>query len=161
MFNRPINSRWAGGVMRHQDDLSELQLLDHGVQVSLLILSGVRVARRLIRRPPPEKIKCHYSTRRRKIGKKAVVKMKIVWKAMHQNDRRFGAVILSGVNAVLASLYKMFLELHDSVPPRITDPAAAPDTAATGDESPSHLQPTLALNRHSQNRPAFAECARL
>jgi len=115
--------------MRHKDNSSKLQSLDHGVQISLLILSGVRIARRFIRRPPPEKIKCHYSTRRRQIGNKAIVKVKIVWKAMHQNDRRFGARILSGVNAVLVSLYKMFLELHFSVRSRITDPARARDTA--------------------------------
>src|SRR5262245_37647465 len=125
MFNRPINSRWAGGVMRHKDNLSELQLLDHGVQVSLLIFCGVRIAKRLIRRPPPEKIKCHYSTRRQ-IGEKAIIKMKIVWEAMHQNNRRFGARILSGVNVVLASLDKMFHEHHFYVRSRITDSMLAP-----------------------------------
>ncbi|HEV2666025.1 MAG TPA: hypothetical protein VG324_13990 [Blastocatellia bacterium] len=52
--------------------------------------------------------------------------MKIVWGAMHQNDRRFGARILSGVNAVSASLYKLFLELHVSIRSRITDSAPAP-----------------------------------
>ena len=52
--------------------------------------------------------------------------MKIVWGAMRQNDRRFCARILSGVNAVSASLYKLFLELHVSVRPRITDSAPAP-----------------------------------
>jgi hypothetical protein len=47
---------------------------------------------------------------------------------MHQNDRRFGARILSGVNAVLVSLYKLFLELHFFIHSRITDPATARDT---------------------------------
>jgi len=98
--------------MRHKYNSPEPQSLDHGVQISLLILSGVRIARRLIRRPPPEKIKCHYSTRRRQVGKKAIIKMKIVWEAMHQNDRRLLTRIFSGVNAVLVSLYKLFLQLR-------------------------------------------------
>lgn len=98
--------------MCYEDNLSKPQLLDHGVQVHLLILSGVRIAERLIRRSPSEKIKCHNSTRRREIRNKAIIKMKVVWKAMHQNDRRLLTRILSGVNAVLVSLYKLFSELH-------------------------------------------------
>jgi hypothetical protein len=40
--------------------------------------------------------------------------MKVVWKAVHQNDGRFLARILSGVNAVTISLYKPLCEIHVS-----------------------------------------------
>ena len=36
--------------MRHKDNLSKFPLLDHGVQIPLLISSGVRIVRRLIPR---------------------------------------------------------------------------------------------------------------
>jgi hypothetical protein len=38
--------------------------------------------------------------------------MKVVWKAVHQNDRRLLTCILSGVNAVSVSLYQLFSEIH-------------------------------------------------
>jgi hypothetical protein len=40
--------------------------------------------------------------------------MKVVWKAVHQNDRRLLARILSGVNAVVIPLYKPLCEIHVS-----------------------------------------------
>jgi hypothetical protein len=46
--------------------------------------------------------------------------MKVVGKAMHQNDRWFLTRILSDVNAVLLSLYKLLYEVHllsKSMPP--------------------------------------------
>ncbi len=103
--------------MCHQDHCSKLQLLDHRVQVALLILSRVWVARWLIGTAPPQKIKKHYSARRRKKGNKAIIKMKIVGKTMHQDDRRFFTCILSRVNPVLTSLHEMFREVHLHTPP--------------------------------------------
>jgi len=43
--------------VRDEDDLPEPQLGDDGVEVTDLIVGGVRVAGRLIRTAPPEKIK--------------------------------------------------------------------------------------------------------
>jgi len=53
----PVDGRWAGGVVRNEDDLPEPQLGDDGVEVTDLIVGGVGVAGRLIRTAPPEKIK--------------------------------------------------------------------------------------------------------
>ena len=49
--------RHARGVVRHEDDLAEPQLGDDGVEVTDLIVGGVRVAGWLIRTAPPEEIK--------------------------------------------------------------------------------------------------------
>jgi|SRR5713226_1817689 len=38
--------------------------------------------------------------------------MKIVWKAVHQNDARFVACILSGINAMLITPDNVFYEVH-------------------------------------------------
>ena len=43
--------------MRNEDDLPEPELGDDGVKIPDLIVGGVRVAGRLIRTAPPEKIK--------------------------------------------------------------------------------------------------------
>jgi len=37
---------------------------------------------------PPEKIKRDYPPRRREIGNEAIIEMKIIWEAVHQDDRR-------------------------------------------------------------------------
>ena len=50
--------------MRDEDDLPEPQLGDDGVEVTDLIVGGVRVAGRLIRTAPSEKIKEHEPARR-------------------------------------------------------------------------------------------------
>jgi hypothetical protein len=44
--------------MRDGDDLLKPQLGDDGIEVTDLIRGGIRIAGRLIRTPPPEKIKC-------------------------------------------------------------------------------------------------------
>jgi hypothetical protein len=43
--------------VRDEDDRPELQLGDDGVEVADLVVGGVRVAGRLIRIAPPQKIK--------------------------------------------------------------------------------------------------------
>ena len=48
----------------------------------------------------------------RKIWKKAIVEMKIIRKAVHQDDRRLFARIFSDVNAVLMSLHEVFRKIH-------------------------------------------------
>jgi hypothetical protein len=59
----PVDGWRAGGVVCNRDDLSEVQLLDHGVQVRFLILRSVGVAKRFVRRAPPEKIEDHDAAR--------------------------------------------------------------------------------------------------
>jgi hypothetical protein len=49
--------------MGNQHNLSKRQLLDHSVQIQLLIFGGIGLAMRLIRSSPPEKIKNHYPAR--------------------------------------------------------------------------------------------------
>jgi hypothetical protein len=38
--------------------------------------------------------------------------MQVIWKAMHQDDCRFRATVLSRVNAMLASRHDVFYEIH-------------------------------------------------
>src|SRR6516225_9896326 len=54
---RPVDGRWARSVMGDKDDLPEPQLGDDGVEVTDLIVGGVRVAGRLVGTAPPEGIK--------------------------------------------------------------------------------------------------------
>ncbi len=98
--------------MRHKDHLSKFPLLDHSVQIPLLILSGIWIIGRFIGSSPPKKIKGHYAPRRREIGKKAIIEMKIIWEAVHQDDRRLLPCIFSDVNAMLISPYELFCETH-------------------------------------------------
>jgi hypothetical protein len=42
----------------------------------------------------------------------AIIEVRIVWKAVHQDDRRFFAGMLSRVYAVLVALYERFFESH-------------------------------------------------
>ena len=97
--------------MCHEIDLSKFQLFDDSVQISFLILSGVWISKRFVRSPPSEEIKRDYATRR-KMGHQSVVQMKIVRKAVHQDDARFLARIFSGVNAMFTVRYKAFYEIH-------------------------------------------------
>src|SRR4029450_941353 len=69
-------------------------------------------ARRLLRRAPAEKIENHNSARRREKGYKTIIEMEIVWEAVHQNDRRFGARVFSRIDAELSSMHRVFSELH-------------------------------------------------
>lgn len=98
--------------MRHKDNLSKFPLLDHSLQIPFLILGGIWIVSRLIRSSPPKKIKGHYSPCRREIGKKAIIEMKIIWEAVHQDDRRLLPRIFSDVNAVLISLHELLYEIH-------------------------------------------------
>ncbi len=111
MIDRPIDAWWAGGIVCHQDNRPQLQLLDHSFQVSLLIIGRICIPTRLVRRTPPEKIKGHHSARR-EVRDETIIKMKVIWKAVHQNDRRLFTRILSDVNAVFTSRYELFCEIH-------------------------------------------------
>lgn len=93
--------------MCHKNNLSKSQLLDDGVEVSLLILGRIGVISGLVRSSPTKKIEGDYSTGG-KMRNEPVIEMKIVWKAVHQNDGGFLARILSNVNTVLMSAYSMF-----------------------------------------------------
>jgi hypothetical protein len=57
MLKGPIDRWWAGGIMSHQNNLSEIQLLDNSMQIPFLILSGIRIPVRFIGAAPAEKIK--------------------------------------------------------------------------------------------------------
>ena len=108
--------------MCHKDNLPKFSLLDHGLQVPLLIGGGIWIVRRLIRCSAPEKIKSHNSPDGRKIWKKAIVEMKIIRKAVHQDDRRLFSRIFSDVNSVLISLHEMFCKIHSL----LKDPCSSP-----------------------------------
>ena len=44
--------------------------------------------------------------------------MKIIWEAMHQDDRRLLPCIFSDVNAMLISVHELFCEIHRYQPLR-------------------------------------------
>ena len=97
--------------MCHKENPSKVKLLNDGVQVSLLILGRVRVARGFVRSPPPKKIKGDDAARK-KIGNKAIIEMKVVRKAVHQNDAWLFARALSGVNTMLTPAYGWLRPIH-------------------------------------------------
>src|SRR6266536_5613349 len=65
MCKRPINRRWTRSVVGDKHHLSEVQLLNHCVEVPHLIGCGVGVPCGFIGSAPPKKIKCHDPTRGR------------------------------------------------------------------------------------------------
>src|SRR6516225_7836146 len=111
---RPVPSRWPGarGVVRDEDDLPEPQLGDDGVEVTDLIVGGVRVAGRLIRPAPPEKIKQHDAARRRQVRRQTVVEVYVVREPVHENDRRFRSRVVSDVDPVVVPLNQSLLVGH-------------------------------------------------
>ena len=56
--------------------------------------------RRIIGSSPPQKIKRHHTPLRREMRNQAIVEVKVVRKAVHQNDCRLFTRIFSDVNAV-------------------------------------------------------------
>jgi len=98
--------------MCHEDHLAEAPLFDDSIQIQELIHRGVGVAGWFVGLTPPEKIERDHVTRRPEIGNEAVVKVQIIWKAMHEDDRWPLACILSHVNPVLISLYEAFSIVH-------------------------------------------------
>lgn len=105
--------------MRHKDHLSKLQTCDHSVQVAPLVLRAIGIVSRFIRSPPAEKVERDYAARRREVGHKAIMEMKIIWEAMHQNDRGFLTRMVAGVNGVPTPLYELFGEVHFTSAPRM------------------------------------------
>ena len=99
--------------MCHKNNLFKSQLFYDGVEVSLLILGRIGIIRGLVRSSPTKKIEGDYSTGE-KMRNEPVIKMKIVWKAVHQNDGGLLARILANVNTVLISSYSMLQEVHFS-----------------------------------------------
>src|SRR5947199_7897865 len=108
MCKRPINRWWTRSVVGHQHHLLEMQLLNDGVEVPHLIGCGVGVPDGLIGSSPPKKIKGHDPACGSEPGKQSVVKMQIVWKAMHQDDGRLLAWILTRVDVIGTALDDMF-----------------------------------------------------
>src|SRR2546429_8688038 len=108
MRKRPINGRWTRSVVGHQHHLSEVQLLNHGVDVPHLICCGVGVPGGFLRGAPPKKIKRHDPAPWREPGKETVVEMQSVWKAMHQHDGGVLPWILTRREVRGTTLYDMF-----------------------------------------------------
>ena len=108
--------------MRHQDNLPKLPLLDHSVQITFLIPGGIWIASGLVRGSPSEKIEGQYAPRWGEMGNKAVIEMKIIREAVHQQNRRVRAGVLSDVDAVLISLHEMFCKIHSL----LKDPCSSP-----------------------------------
>src|SRR6266516_8143766 len=109
MCQRPINGWGTRSAVGDQHDLLQVQLLNEGVEVPHLIRCGVGIASGLIRFAPAEKIKGHDpACGSDQPGKQAIVKMQIVWKAMHQDDGRLLAWILTRVDVIGTALDDMF-----------------------------------------------------
>jgi len=97
--------------MCHKHNFSKLQLLDNSIQFSDLILGRIWIVRGFFGSSPSQKIKRH-NTARRKIGNKAIMQMKIVWKAVHQNDAWFFTRVLFDINAMLPPVYDWLDKIH-------------------------------------------------
>src|SRR6266536_534443 len=91
MGQRPINGRWTRSVVG-----------------SHLIGCGVGIPGGLLGGTPSKKIEGHDPACGSEPGKQSVVKMQIVWKAMHQDDGRLLAWILTRVDVIGTALDDMF-----------------------------------------------------
>jgi len=98
--------------MRHKDSMVELQMADDRIKVSLLVLCCISISGRFVRRSPPEKIKSDNAARRCKKGSQAIIKMKIVGEAMHEDGRRFRARIFPRVDLVSIARHAVFRKIH-------------------------------------------------
>jgi hypothetical protein len=107
--------------VRDEGDLPEPQLVDDGIQVTDLIGSGIRVASRLIRTAPPEKIKCDDSARRRDVREQSVVEVHVVREPMHHNDRWFRPRMVADVDPVSVPLHKRLFVGHHSLRKRASE----------------------------------------
>src|SRR5881392_2717411 len=108
MCQRPINRRWTRSIVGHQHHLSEVQLLNHGIDVPHLIRCGVGVPGGFLRGAPPKKIKRHDPARGSEPGEETIVEMQSVWKAVHQDDGRLLPWILPRIDVIGTTLYDMF-----------------------------------------------------
>lgn len=54
MMKRPINRRWARGVMRNENNSFQFQLLDYRIQVTLLVRSGIWIGRQACQNFPTQ-----------------------------------------------------------------------------------------------------------
>jgi hypothetical protein len=61
--------------VRDKEELLKPELGDDGIQVTDLIGGGIRIARWLIRTPPPKKIKENDPAWRREVGNETVVEV--------------------------------------------------------------------------------------
>jgi hypothetical protein len=100
--------------VRDEDNFRKPQLNDHGIEVSDLIGSGIRIAEGFIRRAPAKKIKGNNSTRWREIRKQTVVEMQIVREPVHQDDRRLFAWVFADADSMLIPPYETLSVAHHS-----------------------------------------------
>src|SRR5260370_13961597 len=87
MSKSPINGWGTRSVVGHQHNLFKFELLNDGVEIQRLIRGGIGVSGGFVRFPPPEKIKGPDPARARDPGTMAIIKIHIVWAAMHQDHR--------------------------------------------------------------------------
>src|SRR5262249_4245638 len=100
---------------RDERDWPEPQLSDDGVPVTDLVGGGIRIAGRLIRTAPPEKVEGNDPARRREVRNQAVVEVQVVGEPVHQHDRRFLARVVADVDAVSVPLHESLLVGHRSL----------------------------------------------
>jgi hypothetical protein len=94
--------------LRNLHDKLLLSMIPRPNPPTKVIFRGVGIAKGLVGVTPPEKIKGNYMTERPEMGNEAVVKMQIIRKAMHEDDRRLLTCIFSHINAILISLHEGF-----------------------------------------------------
>jgi hypothetical protein len=102
MLEGPVDRRWAGGVVGDQHHRTELQVLDDGVEVAGLVGGGVGVAGGLVGGSPAEEVEDHQPAAGEP-GQQPVVEVQVVGEPVQQDDRRFLARILAGVDVVPAA----------------------------------------------------------
>ena len=125
---------------------------DDGIQVPDLIGGGIRIACRLIRTTPPEKIKCHDSARRRKVREQTIVEVYVVGEAcirmidgsapgwsrtyircsLRCTERSWYAIIPSGRNVAYP-----VISLTDVSSPTVAVPATYPGRRLGGGDNVS------------------------
>ena len=111
MFDREIDRRDAGRIMRDRHDLAEPQSLNHRRQVAELLREAVGCAGRFFGRAKAEEIERDDAPAGLgQVGDEVVIDAKVVGKTVHQNEGRTRAVIIAGVDASLLAGNTMFGE---------------------------------------------------
>src|SRR5262245_28232992 len=111
----PVNGWWTRGIVRDEEDLLEPQLGDDRIQVTDLIVGGVRIAGWLVRTAPPEKIEENDSAWRREVRYQTVVEVQVVREPVHEKDRRSRPRVVPDVDPVLVTPHNGLLVGHHSL----------------------------------------------
>src|SRR5471032_333775 len=86
MLEREVDGRRTGRIVRHRDNLIQLQLFNNRLQIPKLLLEAVAGVDGLVGLTETEEIEGHNPMPRSgQIGHKLVIDMQIVRKTMHEN----------------------------------------------------------------------------